>query len=44
MLKDEENRKYNLINEPESTPIFVEVLIQCSSLENISYPGLVQIK
>jgi len=38
MLKDEENRKYNLINEPESTPIFVEVLIQCSSLEKYIIP------
>ena len=27
LLKDKENRKCNLINEPESTSIFVRILI-----------------
>ena len=33
MLKVKKNRKCDLNNEPESTPIFVRILIQCSSLE-----------
>jgi hypothetical protein len=44
MLKDEENRKCNLINEPESTSIFVRLLIQYSSLEKYIIPWLVQIE
>jgi hypothetical protein len=35
VLKDKENRKCNLINEPENTSIFVRLLIQYSSLEKI---------
>jgi hypothetical protein len=38
MLKDKENRKCNLINEPESTSIFVRLLIQYSSLEKYIIP------
>ena len=41
MLKVKKNRKGDINNEPEGTPIFIRVLIQCSSLENLSYPGLV---
>jgi hypothetical protein len=33
MLKVKKNRKCDLNNEPEGTPIFVMVLIQYSSLE-----------
>ena len=33
MLKVKKNRKGNVNNEPEGTPIFVRVLIQYSSLE-----------
>jgi hypothetical protein len=33
MLKVKKNRKGDLNNEPGGTPIFVRVLIQCSSLE-----------
>jgi hypothetical protein len=38
MLKVKKNRKYKLNNEPEGTPIFVRVLIQCSSLEKSIIP------
>jgi hypothetical protein len=41
MLKIKKNRKDDLNNEPEGTPIFVRVLIPCSLLENLSYPGVV---
>ena len=33
MLKVKKNRKGDLNDEPGGTPIFVRVLIQCSSLE-----------
>jgi hypothetical protein len=33
MVKVKKNRKGDLNNEPGGTPIFVRVLIQCSSLE-----------
>ena len=33
MIKVKKNRKCDLNNEPEGTPIFVRVLIKCSSLE-----------
>jgi hypothetical protein len=35
MLKVKKNRKGDLNNELGDTPIFVRVLIQCSSLEKI---------
>jgi hypothetical protein len=38
MLKVKKNRKGNVNNEPEGTPIFVKVLIQCSSLEKNIIP------
>jgi hypothetical protein len=38
MLKIKKNRKCDLNNEPEGTPIFVEVLIQNSSLEKSIIP------
>ena len=41
MLKVKKIRKCDLNNEPEGTPIFVRVLIQYSSVENLSFPGLV---
>jgi hypothetical protein len=41
MLKVRKNRKGDLNNEPEGTPIFVRVIIQGSLLENLLYPGLV---
>jgi hypothetical protein len=42
MPKIKKNRKCDLNDEPEGTPIFVRILIQGSSLEkNISYPVLV---
>ena len=38
MLKVKKNRKDDLNNEPEGTPIFVRVLIQCSLLEKSIIP------
>ena len=38
MLKVKKNRKSDLNNEPESTPIFVRVLNQCSLLEKSTIP------
>jgi hypothetical protein len=38
MLKVKKNKKWDLNNEPEGTPIFVRVLIQYSSLEKSSIP------
>ena len=38
MLKVRKNKKGDLNNEPESTPIFVRVLIQCSLLEKSIIP------
>jgi len=38
MLKVKENRKCELNSEPEDTPIFVRILIQCSSLEKSIIP------
>ena len=38
MLKVKENRKSDLNDEPEGTPIFVRVLIQYSSLEKSNMP------
>jgi hypothetical protein len=38
MLKVKKNRKGELNTEPEGTPIFVKVLIQCSSLEKSTLP------
>ena len=38
MLKVKKNRKYDLNNEPEGTPIFVGVLIPCSLLEKSIIP------
>jgi hypothetical protein len=38
MLKVKKNRKGDLNNEPEGTPIFVKVLIQYSSLEKSILP------
>jgi hypothetical protein len=40
MLKVKKNRKGDLNNEPEGTPIFVKVLIQYSSLEKSILPWL----
>ena len=36
MLKVKKNRKGDLNNEPEGTPIFVKVLSQYSSLEKLA--------
>jgi hypothetical protein len=41
MLKDKENRKCNLNNEPESTSIFVRLLVNIVHWKNISCPVLV---
>jgi hypothetical protein len=38
MFKVKKNRKGDLNNEPEGTPIFVRILIQCSSLEKSIMP------
>jgi hypothetical protein len=38
MLKVKKNRKGDLNNEPEDTPIFIRVLIQYSSLEKSIIP------
>jgi hypothetical protein len=38
MLKIKKNIKGDLNNEPEGTPIFVRVLIQCSLLEKSITP------
>jgi hypothetical protein len=38
MLKVKKNRKGDLNNEPEGTPIFVRELIQCSLLEKSTIP------
>ena len=38
MLKVKKNRKGNVNNEPEGTPIFVRILIQYSSLEKSILP------
>jgi len=38
MLKFKKNRKSDINNEPEGTPIFVEILSQCSSLEKCIIP------
>ena len=38
MLKFKKNRKSDTNIEPEGTPIFVDVLIQCSSLEKYIIP------
>jgi hypothetical protein len=38
MLKDKKNRKGDLNNEPEGTPIFVRVLVQWSLLEKSIMP------
>jgi hypothetical protein len=38
MLKVKKNRKEDLNNEREGTPIFVRILIQCSSLEKSMIP------
>jgi hypothetical protein len=38
MLKVKKNRKCDLNNEPEGTPIFVRILIQGSSLEKYIIP------
>jgi hypothetical protein len=38
MLKIKKNRKEDLNNEPEGTPIFVRVLIPCSLLEKSIIP------
>jgi hypothetical protein len=40
MLKVKKNRKCDLNNEPEGTPIFVRILIQGSSLEKYIIPCL----
>jgi hypothetical protein len=38
MLKVKKNRKDDLNNEPEGTPIFVRILVQCGSLEKSIIP------
>jgi hypothetical protein len=38
MFKVRKNKKGDLNNEPESTPIFVRVVIQCSLLEKSIIP------
>jgi hypothetical protein len=38
MFKVKKNRKGDLNNKPEGTPIFVRVLIQCSLLEKSTIP------
>jgi hypothetical protein len=38
MLKIKKNKKGDLNNEPEDTPIFVRILIQCSPLEKSIMP------
>jgi hypothetical protein len=38
MLKVKKNRRGDLNDEPGGTPIFVRILIQCSSLEKSMIP------